>query len=171
MPPHVSGKLVESKGQLRMEMPEMAEPTPLISMLDSISSLRMATAGTSEPTAEQLLRDYNSLGGLSRGTCACCVRSAEGHMGAPSSRVGVCQSHDDVAGGRTQPAQEPGVSTLISTAQRHACQRSAAHFAHGGPGVGKDTKKGLDVQTHKQVCARCASAGIRFARVVRAWGV
>lgn len=82
MPTHEHGKLVESKGKLRMEIPEMAEPTPLISMLDSISSLRMATAGTTEPTAEQLLRDYNSLEGLSRGTCACCVRNAGEHMGA-----------------------------------------------------------------------------------------
>jgi len=157
---NVRGKLVESKGKLRMEIPEMAEPTPLISMLDSISSLRMATAGTSEPTAEQLLRDYDSLGGLSRGTCACCVRRAEEHMGAPARRLcvsiyGVCPSLDSVARGR--------VNTIVPAAQRHARQRSAAHFAHGGPGVGKDTKKGLHVQSHKQVCARCASAGIRHS--------
>jgi hypothetical protein len=87
MPKNGRGKMVESKGKLRMEIAEMAEPTPLISMLDSISSLRMATAGTSEPTAEQLLRDYNSLGGLSRGTCACCVRSAEEHMGVTTRRI------------------------------------------------------------------------------------
>ena len=70
-----------------------------------------------------------------------------------------CPSHDSVARGR--------VNTLVPAAQRHARQRSAAHFAHGGPGVGKDTKKGNDIPSNKQVCARCACAGIRFALVVR----
>ena len=74
------GQLVEGRAKLRLEIPEMDEPTPLVSMLDSISSLRMSTAGSSEPTTEQLLRDYKSLGGISRGTCACdaaCRESAQ----------------------------------------------------------------------------------------------
>ena len=62
-----NGKMVSPGPKLRVEMPEMDAATPMVSLLDSFQELRMSTAGsTSEPTAEQLLRDYNSLAGVSR---------------------------------------------------------------------------------------------------------
>lgn len=62
------GKKTVSPGpKLRVEMPEMDAATTMVSLLDSFQELRTSTGGSaSEPSAEQLLRDYNSLAGVSR---------------------------------------------------------------------------------------------------------
>jgi hypothetical protein len=61
------GKTVSPGPRLRIEMPEMDVATPMLSLLDTFQELRTSTAGSpSEPSAEQLLRDYNSLMGVSR---------------------------------------------------------------------------------------------------------
>ena len=68
--------LVTNRAKLRIEMPEMDAPTPFVSLLDTFASLRSSTiASASEPSAEQLLADYKSLGGIPR-----CERSLRSLM-------------------------------------------------------------------------------------------
>ena len=60
-------KTVSPGPRLRIDMPEMDAATPMLGLLDTFQELRTSTAGSpSEPSAEQLLRDYNALMGVPR---------------------------------------------------------------------------------------------------------
>jgi len=69
MPGKAAKGLVTTGPKLRVDMPEMNVPTKMVSMLETFWSLRNTTGtSASEPTTEQLLKDYKMHSGISLGT-------------------------------------------------------------------------------------------------------
>ena len=69
MPGKATKGLVTTGPKLRVDMPEMNVPTKMVSMLETFWSLRNTTGtSASEPTTEQLLKDYKMHSGISLGT-------------------------------------------------------------------------------------------------------
>ena len=69
MPGNAAKGLVTTGPKLRVDMPEMNVPTKMVSMLETFWSLRNTTGtSASEPTTEQLLKDYKMHSGISLGT-------------------------------------------------------------------------------------------------------
>jgi len=69
MPGKAAKGLVTTGPKLRVDMPEMNVPTKMVSMLETFWSLRNTTGtSASEPTTEQLLKDYKMHFGISLGT-------------------------------------------------------------------------------------------------------